>query len=194
MKYRKDTTDGKKLLYYIRNSDSDKREIEQISFIVQLGAGVRPRDIKFRYLRPSSINISNLDVQLDIFRYYHFLDKGDINKSFEIISFIKNSSNLSFQMTGENINFEMFYIYCITNSDIEKVKELYSMIAHSIDCTYKLTSCRIKMAYELYVNKNNLEALNIAYLGLDNKDDYPIKGMAIFEIEQIKNMMKFIEL
>ncbi|MHB8126894.1 MAG: hypothetical protein ACYDEJ_14910 [Desulfitobacteriaceae bacterium] len=187
------SSDGKKLLYFIRNSDPDEKEIQHIFITSQLYAGIRPRDIKFLKLNKDKMENLKDDMLLNIYRYYYFLDKGDLFEALKLISLIEQLKQKYYLLMGESLIYEVFYTNCILKNDLRKVKELYLNVSNTINDTYKITCCRINMAYELYIKQNKDNALNIGKAGLETIEDYPIKGLAVFESEQIKQMIKSIE-
>lgn len=185
------SSDGTKLLYFIRNSDSDQREIQNFYINSQLFIGVRPKNISFIKFNEDKIEQNhNRNLLLDIYMYYYFFDRDDDCNTLKQIDLIEKSKEDYFPIMGESLEYEIFYVCCVLKKDSKKAEQLYSNICDSINNTYKITSCRIKMAYELYVKKDIEKALEIGKMGLESKDEYPIEGMAVFEFDQIKRMME----
>jgi hypothetical protein len=184
------SSDGTKLLYFIRNSDSDQQEIQNFYISSQLIIGVRPKNIRFiKHYKDKIYGSQNRNLLLDIYMYYYFFDSGDECNTLEQINMLEKTKEDYYSIMGESVKYEIFYACCVLKNNFEKAENLYSNISDSINNTYKITSCRIKMAYELYVKNDIEKALEIGEKGLISKDEYPIEGMAVFEYEQIKKMM-----
>ena len=121
---------------------------------------------------------------------YHFLDKEDTNTALKQIEIIESSKENYFPIMGERLVYEVFYACCVLKKDIVKAEQIYSNISDSINNMCSLTSYRIRMAYELYVKNDIEKTYEIGKKVLVSKYEDDIEGMAVFELEQIKKMMK----
>ena len=184
-------SDGTKLLWFIRNSDTDQQNIHNLYISSQLFIGVRPQNISFiKFNEDKAKESQKRNFLLDIHMYYHFLDKEDINNALKQIDLIEKSKESYFSIMGESLVYEVFYACCVLKSDIEKAEQIYNNISDTINNMCNLTSYRIRMAYELYVKNDIEKTYEIGKMGLASKYEEDIEGMAVFELEQIKKMMK----
>lgn len=184
-------SDGTKLLWFIRNSETDQENIHNLYISSQLFIGVRPKNISFMKFNEDKANErQKRDLLLDIQMYYHFLDREDTNNALKQIELIEKSKESYYLIMGESLVYEVFYACCVLKNDIEKAEQIYNNISDGINNMCNLTSYRIRMAYELYVKNDIEKTYEIGKMGLVSKYEEDIEGMAVFELEQIKKMMK----
>lgn len=188
-------SDGAQILSLLRNSESDKKETKLLNIGCKLMAGIRLRDIEFLKCENNSIYNENYSCGLvDIYYYYYYLEVSDYEKAIYYIDFIEKNSRKYYTEFNLNLEYEFLYSYCALKKNIIRAKELYHAIAESLKHNNDNIFCyRIKMAYELYIEGNVNEALHIGKIGLSVIDDFQMKGLAIFEAEQIEKMIKEIE-
>ncbi|OPZ92845.1 MAG: hypothetical protein BWY74_01393 [Firmicutes bacterium ADurb.Bin419] len=184
-------SDGTKLLWFIRNSETDQENIHNLYISSQLFIGIRPKNISFmKFNEDKAKEGQKRNLLLDIHMYYHFLDKEDTNTALKQIEIIESSKENYFPIMGERLVYEVFYACCVLKKDIVKAEQIYSNISDSINNMCSLTSYRIRMAYELYVKNDIEKTYEIGKKVLVSKYEEDIEGMAVFELEQIKKMMK----
>lgn len=175
--------DGAHILSILRNSPNDENEITLLNITSQLMAGIRPRDISFEIFNnyKEGCNCQQSELLMNIYCYYYYLDKLNIEKSTYYMDLFEKDIEKYSNIFGVTLECEIFYYYCTLKEDINKAEEIYSVVVKKLNIENDIFTCRIQMAYELYIRKDAKKAFEFGQIGLNLIEDYAIRGMAIFE-------------
>ncbi|GKU27637.1 M50 family metallopeptidase [Clostridium folliculivorans] len=184
-------TDGLLALSVIRKSSDDMAQLSTVLVSNQLMAGIRPRDINPSFFSDNNYLADNdiSGVVMNYYRFYHFLDLGNEDKAMKYTKLIEENIEVYPEHYRAEMLYNVFYAYCLIINDIDKAKDIFEKIEDSISQNDSISGYRVKMAYELYINNDYKKVIELGSYGLGAKDRYPVRGEAVFEADQIENMM-----
>ncbi|QAA35165.1 M50 family metallopeptidase [Clostridium manihotivorum] len=187
-------TDGLLALSVIRKSSDDMAQLATILVSNQLAAGIRPKDVDSSffddngYLKDNDVS----GIVMNYYRFYHFLDLGHKTKAMNAIKSIEANIDIYPEYYRSDMLYNVLYAYCAIEKDKDKAKDIFENIKESLSENNSISGYRVKMAYELYVTNDYKKAIEVGNKGLSVKDSYPVRGEAIFEVDQINNMMTIV--
>ena len=183
-------TDGSNVLTIIKPSDSNDTDLMELIISLQLFSGIRPRDINLKILNNRKIlSDKNFHEFISLYYFYHYLDSKDIDKAEQCIDIIEENIDKYTKDSKLDIMYEILYSYSYIKRNIHKAKEIYTQISSILLNDKSIGSFRIQMAYELYIKKDIIKALEFGESGLRVVNQEQLKGIDIFEKAEIEKMM-----
>jgi tetratricopeptide (TPR) repeat protein len=184
-------TDGLLALSVMTKSPDDMAQLATVLVSNQLAAGIRPKDVDLSFFQNNGYLQDNdvSGIVMNYYRFYHFLDLGDKDKAMDAIRSIENNIELYPEYYRAEMLYNVLYAYCTIETDKDKAEDIFKKVKESLLEFNTISGYRVKMGYELYVKNDYKEAIELGRNGLGVKNSYPVRGEAIFEEDQINNMM-----
>ncbi|TCT15468.1 hypothetical protein EDC18_103173 [Natranaerovirga pectinivora] len=188
-------TDGANILSYIRKEPRDIAEIKVIQAFAQLNAGVTPKKLDPYIIEEDEDlpNDSALGISMNLLRTYHYIEKEEYEKAKKYIKLVEEHSLKYPKIFEEEMIFELLYAYAFIYKDMDKANELYTIIQEKNIEQDLIVKYRALMAYELYIRLDFSKALEMGAKGLELEKEAETKGESMFNIGQIKKMIKEIK-
>ncbi|MBU3092374.1 hypothetical protein KPL35_09810 [Clostridium sp. CF011] len=186
-------TDGSNVLTIINPSDSNDIDLMEMVISLQLFCGIRPRDINFKVLNNRNIfSDKSFHEYISLYYFYYYLDSGNFDKAQVCIGIIEENIDEYTKDVRLDVMCEILYSYCYIKKDINKSKEIYTQISQVLLNDKSIGGFRIQMAYELYIKKDIVKALEFGQSGLSLVNQDEVKGIDIFEKAEIERMIERI--
>jgi len=186
-------SDGSNMLTLISPSDSNDIDLMEMVISLQLFCGIRPRNINLKILGNRKIpSYKKFHDFMSLYYFYHYLDNKDINKAEACMDIIEENIDKYTKDARIDVMCEILYSYSYIKKDINKSKEIYIQISPVLLNDKSTGSFRIQMAYELYIKKDIIKALEFGQSGLSLVNQDEVKGIDIFEKAEIERMIEQI--
>lgn len=173
-------TDGEKRAMVL-----DTQKLQQ-----DLIMGIRPSELPYYEVKHED-NV--FAIMINLFMYYKGLDSGDKTLMEERIEMIEHKYHMLENIQKDSFIYELIYYNCCVRDDKLKATKLFSEIESRLEKDMDINARRI-LAYYNYSAKLDIDiAVSYAKQGLELKDKYPIKGIAIMEEKLIMDLLEAIK-
>jgi|GEM_PF-2358050 len=183
------STDGAVIKGIIKKDRETQVLINVLTIQSLMMAGFSPSEIdKEYYFNVPVVADNNINkIVLTSYRYAYYLDLLDFeNANHEILQLERYSKHLP-DIYKNNLLADIFFNTAFYKKDIEQAKIIYEKIDTSINAETDIVTLRIKMAFELFILKDN-KAIETGKAALKQRDSYLISGIAKME-EKIINYL-----
>ncbi|MFI3166244.1 MAG: hypothetical protein R3Y45_08275 [Bacillota bacterium] len=177
------------------NSHSAQLQIKMISIQGLLFSGTRPRDLEASLFENLDFT-SETEIYAPIFASYNLsrlLDLGDTAGVIKESDFIKAHYKNTNEVYHELLLCDVFYTELVLKQDVSEAERLYYYIANLLKSQTDISTLRIRMAKEIFIDNAYSKALDTGVLAVNLADSYIAKGGSEMELSIIENLSKIAE-
>ncbi|MFI3167355.1 MAG: hypothetical protein R3Y32_04460 [Bacillota bacterium] len=186
------TTDGAILRGLKSNSPTAQTQIKMISIQSLLFSGTRPADLDKNLIENLSFDDETY-IYAPLFESYklsHYLDLKDYKNVITSSDFIKTHFRDTNEVFHQLLLCDVFYVELVLKKDIDEAERIYFYIAKFLKSHLDISTLRIRMAKEIFIDSTFSQALNTGVKAKNLAESYEAKGGADMECEIIDELSK----
>ncbi len=184
------TTDGAVLRGIKANSETAKTQVKMLSIQSLLFSGTRPRDLDPLFFENLSFS-DETKIYAPLFESYklsHYLDLKDYEKVIASSDYIKATFRDTNEVFHKLLLADVFYVELVLKKNIEEAERLYFYIASLIKSHTDISTLRIRMAKEIFIDKAYSQALNTGVKAKGLAESYEAQGGGEMECDIINEL------
>ncbi len=184
-------TDGAVISGLLRQDAPAMISVRLIIIQSLLRKGLSPAEIDSDYFLniPMAADNDVNKIQMKIYTYAHYLDKGDMENAEKQILFLEENIEHLPEIFIDSARTDIFYHTARVRGDIERAKNMYMLIKPYVDSEPDICNLRIRMTYELICRDKPLQAIATGKTALANQAAFPLPGIAKMEASLINGML-----